>query len=295
MRVSDLIPLPAERSEFSADERLMGALLVQAGRLKPEDAERILKHQQERGVRFGDAGRELGLLEAVDIEFALARQFNFPYLRPGESKVSEEVVAAYDPFGAQAEALRNLRSELKLRWFDRDGACKALAVISGARGEGRSYIAANLAMVFAQLGERTLLIDADLRNPRQHQLFGIEGRIGLSAVLSERAGPEAVQRVTPIPNLSVLPAGARPPNPVELLARPVFGEVLRHLAAQVDVVLLDCPATGESADAQTIAVQAGAALIVARKNSARKWRVQGTFDRVAQARAMIVGAVLNDF
>lgn len=295
MRVGDLIPLPGERSEFKQTERLMGALLVQAGKLTPEGAEQIVQRQQETGLRFGETGMQLGLLDTTDIEFALARQFDFPYLRPGESKVSEEVFAAYDPFCAQAEALRVLRSELKLRWFDRDGACKALVVISGARGEGRSYVTANLAMVFAQLGERTLVIDADLRNPRQHRLFGLEGSVGLSTVLSERAGPEAVQRISPLTNLSVLPAGVRPPNPLELLARPVFDEVLRHLAAQFDVVLLDSPAATEGADAQTIAVRAGAALIVARNNSARKWRVQGTFDRVAQARAMIVGAVLNDF
>jgi len=295
MSVSELIPALAERGSRQAPERLIGALLIQAGKLKPEDVERILQHQREKGGRFGDAGKELELLTAADIEFALARQFDFPYLRRGESNVSEEIVAAYDPFCPQAEVLRGLRSELSLRWFDRDGASRALAVLSGTRGEGRSYLAANLAVAFAQLGASTLLIDADLRNPRQHRLFGLEERAGLSAVLSERAGTETVQRVASLPRLSVLPAGTQPPNPLELLSRPVFGELLAHLATKVDVILLDSPAAAESADAQTIGVRAGAALIVVRKNSAHKWRVQGTFESVTQAKITVVGAVLNDF
>ena len=150
-------------------------------------------------------------------------------------------------------------------------------------------------MVFAQLGERTLLIDADLRNPCQHRLFGLDNAVGLSAVLSGRAGPEAVQPIPKLPSLSVLPAGALPPNPQELLARQAFPELLKQLAAQVDVILLDTSAAGESADAQTVAVRAGAAVIVARKNSARTWRVQGVSDSVAQGRATIVGSVLNSY
>ena len=110
----------------------------------------------------------------------------------GDASLSHELVAAYKPFSPVVEQLRALRSELMLRWFDEQPAHKAIAVMSEARGEGRSYIAANLAVVFSQLGGRTLLIDADLRKPSQHLLFGLENRIGLSTVLSGRAGSEAV-------------------------------------------------------------------------------------------------------
>ena len=188
-------------------------------RSRSQDVERILEQQREKGGRFGDAGRALGLLEQRDIDFALSRQFDYPYLRRGESRVSEAVVAAYEPASPQVEALRALRSELMLHWFSDDAAHKSLAVVSEARGDGRSYIAANLAVVLSQLGGRTLLIDADLRNPSQHALFGLENRIGLSAVLAGRAGAEAVQRVAELGSLSVLPAGVAPPNPQELLAR----------------------------------------------------------------------------
>jgi protein-tyrosine kinase len=295
MAVRGLIPSPADQIALKATERSIGAVLIHAGRLRPEDAEQILRLQREKGLRFGDAAKELGLLTQADIEFALSRQFDYPYLRRGESKVSEEVVAAYAPFSLQAETLRAVRSQLMLRWFDNDPASKALAIISAARKEGRSYIAANLAVVFSQLGERTLLIDADLRYARQHKFFGLEDRAGLSAVLSGRAGLEAIQRIPALLNLSVLPAGVLPPNPQELLARPVFAQLLDELSAHFDIILLDSPAAAETSDAQTLAVRAGAALIVARRNATRLWRVRGVSDSVLQAKATIVGAVFNDF
>lgn len=291
----DISPLIA-RPALAYDRRSIGAVLVDAGRLKIEDAERILHLQREnKDLRFGDAALQLGVLTQADIDYALSRQFDFPYLQRGETSVSEEVVAAFAPFGPQVEAIRALRSQLMLRWLDSDPAHKALAVVSAARKEGRSFIASNLAVAFSQLGQRTLLVDADLRNPCQHRLFGIDNRVGLSAVLSGRAGEETVQRIPALPSLSVLPAGALPPNPEELLARPIFAELLRQLAAPLDVILLDTPAAGETADAQTVAVRAGAALIIARKNAARKWRVQGVSESVAHAKVNIVGAVLNSF
>ena len=288
---NEIISVPAG----SGAGRSIGALLIDAGKLRPEDAEAILRLAREKGLRFGDAAIELGLITRADIDFALSRQFDYPYLLAGESKVTEEVVAAYDPFSPQVEALRALRAQLMLRWFDHDAARTALAIVSASRGEGRSYIAANLAVVFSQLGERTLLIDADLRHARQHQLFGMENRVGLTAILSGRAGLDAIHRIPGLLGLSVLPAGTLPPNPQELLARAAFAQLLDQLAANYDVVLLDSPPAAETADAQTLAVRAGAALVVVRKNSSRTWRVRGISDSVAQAKATIVGAVLNDF
>jgi chain length determinant protein tyrosine kinase EpsG len=295
MRTSELISLQAANATLSGASRSIGAVLVEAGRLSSEDAQAIVQLQHEKGLRFGDAGKELGFLTQGDIDFALARQFEYPYLIRGESGVSEEVIAAYDPFSTQAESMRALRAQLMVRWFDKEPAHKALAIISAARHEGRSFIAANLAVVFSQLGERTLLIDADLRQPRQHQLFGLDNRSGLSALLSGRAGPETVHKIPSLAHLSVLPAGALPPNPQELLARPLFDLLLHQFSSQFEVILVDSPAAAESADAQTIAVRAAAALVVVRKNASRVWRVQGVSDSVVQGKATIVGAVLNDF
>jgi len=293
--VNELTSPAPERAEFEGGERTIGAILLGAGALTRPAVERILELQREKGGLFGDAGKALGLLEQRDIDFALSRQFDYPYLRRGESRVSESVVAAYEPASPQVEALRALRSELMLHWFNDDVAHKSLAVVSEARGDGRSHIAANLAVVLSQLGGRTLLIDADLRNASQHALFGLENRVGLSAVLAGRASAEAVQRVPELGNLSVLPAGVAPPNPQELLARPTFGVLLERLAEHLDFILIDTPPAAESADAQTIAARARAALFVLRKNHSRLWRVQAIAESVARARTAVLGAVLNDF
>ena len=295
MAQTNFIPSSTGTATLKRGDRSIGAVLIDAGRLKADDAELILRAQIEQDLRFGDAAIRLGLLTQADIEFALLRQFNYPCLVRGESTVSEKLVAAYTSSGVQLEALRALRSQLMLRWFDNEPARKALAIVSGERREGRSYIAANLAVVFSQLGERTLLIDADMRHPCQHALFGLSNRAGLSAVLSGRGGPELIQRVPGLVDLSVLIAGALPPNPLELLAQPLFPHLLKELGEKFDIILLDSPAAAEYADAQTVAVRAGAALIVARKNVARMWRVRGVSDSVAHASATVVGTVLNDF
>jgi chain length determinant protein tyrosine kinase EpsG len=276
-------------------DRSIGVILVDAGRLKIEDAERILRLQKEQDMRFGAAAMELGLLTQADIDFALSSQFDYPYLLRGQSAVSEEIIAAYSPFTPQVEAMRALRSQLMLRWFDTDASRKTLAIVSAERHEGRSYIAANLAVAFSQLGEHTLLIDADLRNPSQHKFFGLDNRSGLSAVLSGRGGPDTIQRIPALRDLSVLPAGAQPPNPSELLARQDFAQLLKELAKEFDILILDTPAAADTADAQAITMRAGGALLVVRKNASRSWRVRGIADHAVQTSATIVGTVLNDF
>ena len=97
-------------------DRSIGAMLVDAGKLKVADAERILQFQKQEGLRFGEAGIRLGLLKPEDILFALSRQYDYPYLQ-GEGKVSRDVIAAYQPFSPQVEQLRALRSQLMLRVF----------------------------------------------------------------------------------------------------------------------------------------------------------------------------------
>jgi len=290
-----VIPAAAEGGGHAAGNRSIGAILIDAGRLKARDAELILRLQREEGISFGEAAVKLGLLTPADIDFALSRQFSYPYLLRGQSTVSEQVVAAYFPFSEQVETLRALRSQLMLRWFSTDPDHRALAIVSSERKEGRSFIAANLAVVFSQLGARTLLIDADLRDPCQHRLFGIENRIGLSAVLSGRAGAESIHRVPALLDLSVLTAGSLPPNPSELLARTVFRRFVQELARDYDAIILDTSPAGANADALSVSICAGSAMIVVRKNTGRVWQVRGIADGVALSSVTLVGTVLNDY
>ncbi len=275
--------------------RSIGAILIDNGRLTPEAAERILKLQKEQGLRFGDAAIQLGLLSEADIQQALSRQYDYPYLMPGDERVSEEVVAAFKPFSPIVEQLRAVRSQLMLRWFDAEIGHKTLAVVSAGRAEGRSFTAANLAVVFSQLGERTLLIDADLRNPSQHQLFRLENKLGLSSLLAGRTElAEAVIRIPGLIDLSVLPAGATPPNPQELLARPVFNALMATAAGQYDIVIVDTPAGAETADSQTIAARTRGAVVVARKDRSSAPALQAFVTSLQHSGVAVVGAVLNN-
>src|SRR5574340_318976 len=172
----------------------IGKLLQDAGKLKPQDMERVLKLQQEQNLRFGEAALKLGLVNEADIRQALSQQFEYPYIPESEASLSPELTAATAPTSKEAEALRSVRSELLLRWF-RDGR-KTLAVGSARADEGSSYLAANLAVLFAQMSRKVLLIDANMRQPRQHDIFNLGNSMGLSDILAER-----------VPSLQDVPGG----------------------------------------------------------------------------------------
>jgi chain length determinant protein tyrosine kinase EpsG len=285
-RTMNVNPLEATRS--------IGAILIDTGKLGLEDVERILHTQREQGQRFGEAAVGLGLLTLEDIQFALARQYDYPYLMVGQDEVSEELVAAYQPFSYQVEALRALRSQLMVRWFTGEEERRTLVVASPGRGEGRSYLAANLAVVFSQLGEHTLLIDADMRNPRQHLLFNLENRSGLSSILSNRGEVNDVRRIPSFMDLSVLSAGPVPPNPQELLGRPLFAKLLGEMANEFDVIIIDTPAAAEYADVQTIAMRASGALLLARAQETRMSDLRGLARTLGDSGVVMVGSILNE-
>lgn len=279
----------------SSSGRSIGAILVDSGHLSAENAEKIIHHQKQHGLRFGDAAIKLGMVSEEDIRFALAQQFDYPYLAANDANLSSELVSAYKPFSPIVEQLRALRSQLMLRWLDSQESRKTLAIVSPGRGEGRSFIAANLAIVFSQLGERTLLIDADLRRPRQHHLFNLGNTAGLSDVLAGRADEQtAINRIDGLVGLHVLPAGAIPPNPQELVGRPVFSGLLGSLAARHDVIIVDTPDAEASADAHTIAARAGAAVLLGRRNRTPMAELVRLAANLQIAGTRVVGSVLNE-
>ena len=275
--------------------RAIGAILVEQGRLNAADVDEIHRFANLNGVRFGEAAVQLQRITQNDIESAIAQQYNYPVLaRGGDGGVADDVVAAHQPQSEVVEPLRALRSQLILRWLNSTER-KVLAVTSPERGEGRSWLAANLATMFAQLGERTLLIDADMRHPRQHRLFNIDNSVGLSALLTGRAGREIARRIHPQLRLFVLPAGVMPPNPQELLARQVFDVILDHFAAQFSLVIIDTPAISETADAQLLAANAGSALMVARRNRTSQTKLLSARDVLIDSGVNIIGSVINEY
>jgi len=271
----------------------IGGLLLESGKITPENAERVLRMQKELGIRFGEAAQRLGLITEGDIQQVLARQFDYPYLQAGEGTYSPKLLAAYQPFSNQVEQLRAIRSQLMLRWFARGH--KGLVIIGVDSGEGTSLFAANLAVVFSQLGEQTLLVDSNLRKPSQHEIFDLKSRQGLSDILAGRADTDVVAKVDAFVDLSVLVAGTLPPNPQELLSRSSFAALTPRLDQHFDVVLYDVAPFSVGADALAIASRVGGVLVVARKNHTRIEDINLLREQMRHSGAEVIGSVLVDF
>lgn len=270
----------------------IGKLLLEAGKIRAEDADSILSVQKEQGVRFGEAAIKLGLVTEADIRQVISLQFDYPCLPAGSDAVSPEVIAAFRPHDPEVEALRGLRSQISLRWYAEH---KFMMVTSPSAGQGVSHLVANLAVVLSQLGMRTLLIDADLRRPRQHELFRLRSSPGLSDILAGRADSKIIQRIEGLSNLSILVAGTVPPNPLELLARPQLEALLAEMEGQFDNIIIDSSPALECSDAQTLSARVGGAMIVARRNHTKVADLEKVKQQLIVAGAEVVGAVLTDF
>ena len=290
----NVLPMEPHRAVARTD-RCIGALLVEEGKLTPREVERVLERQRREKLRFGEAAVRLGYISDDDVRFALAKQYDMPHFTPASEGPSRELVAAFAPFHPRTEEMRALRTQLLIRWYNPEQGRKSLVVASPGSNEGRSYVAANLAVVFSQLGARTLLVDADMRKPRQHLIFGLPEGQGLSTLLSGRSDHKATFPVPGMNRLSVLPAGPLPPNPQELLSRPVFASFMREMQSIYDVIIIDTPPAKQYADAQNVAFRAGDALVVARKDHTSVATTQKVIRELAGTGARVVGTIVNQY
>jgi protein-tyrosine kinase len=284
--------IAAEHGLDAARHRPIGSFIRDARELDERQVDRILAYQRERGLRFGEAAVALRLADQADVIEALSQQFHYTSGFAGR-EANAELVTAADPFSDQADAFRELRSRLLLEVPD-EGARRATAIVSADSGDGKTYLAANLAVAFSQLGARTLLIDADIRTPRQHRLFGVDGA-GLSSVLAGFAdAAEAVRPVPRLPSLYLLPSGAVPPNPLELLQRRPFGRLMSEMRQKFEHIIVDTPAAIRGADARVIAAQCGTALVVGRKGRSGMAPLAGLLEALSRARVGLAGVVMNE-
>lgn len=289
----NVLPIEGSGRVIVRQDGRLGSILVENGKIDSADIEPILEVQRIRGLRFGEAALSLRLISRDDLRGAVAKQYGLPYLAPDSENINSELVGAYEPFHPRAEEMRALRTQLLIRWSNAKVRQRMLAVVSPGSGEGRSYVAANLAVAFSQLGERTLLIDADLRKPRQHRIFNVPDRIGLSAVLSGRGDRSAVVALAHLGTLSLLTAGACPPNPQELLLRPALAALLGELRNEFDVILFDTPPASLYADAQSLAFRAGSAIVLARKDHTSIADTASTIRVLSDTGTRVVGTVFN--
>jgi len=204
-------------------------------------------------------------------------------------------VAMNQPYGMQAESFRAIRSQIMMRLFNEREDRRAIAVVSPDSGDGKTFFSANLAITLAQLGGRTLLVDADMRGPRQHQVFNIDNSAGLSGILSGRSEPKVIQQVTSMPSLFILPVGITPPNPLELVERPAFALLVRELLAKFDHVVVDTPAAIYGSDSAVIAARCGAALVVARQHNSRIGALQDLVASLGASTAKVAGVIVNEY
>lgn len=273
--------------------RPIGRLIRDVCELTEQQIEQIAAYHRKSGMRFGEAAVALRLANRSDVLEALSRQFQYTPGFAGRD-INRELVTAVDPFGDQAEAFRELRSRLMLEVLGDRPPC-AIAVVSPDVGDGKTYLAANLAIAFSQLSERTLLIDGDVRTPRLHRLFDVEHAVGLSSALAGHADAAgAVQPVPDLPHLYVMPCGAVPPNPLELLQRPTLQKLMREMVQRYDHVVVDTPAAVRGADARVIAARSGATLVVARKGRSRMDALEGLLGALERGPAKIAGVLMNE-
>jgi chain length determinant protein tyrosine kinase EpsG len=179
------------------------------------------------------------------------------------------------------------------QWFNQG--FKSLAVVSANTGDGASYLAANLAIVFSQLGQRTLLIDANLRQPRQHKIFALTQKQGLSDLIVGRADQTVITKVGAFKDLSILGAGTVPPNPQELLDNPAFTSLMLSVIGHYDIVLVDAAPASVTADAQAVVSRCGGALVVSRLNHTRLDDLIEVREQINLTTAKVVAAVVSDF
>ena len=271
------------------DNRI-GTRLVELGRLSLADVRRVVQAQQHSNLRFGEMAAKLGLVSRADVSDALALQFNYPTL-PTWARRSELLVAT-SPRSEVAEAVRTLRTQLALHWMNKLQT-QCLSIVSADRGEGRSFVVANLALAFAQMNERTLLIDLDLRQPRQHEIFRVANRYGVTSMLNGRDTGGEIQRIDGYSSMYLLPSGPTPPSPQELLTARSLRPTLEHLRTKFDVILVDTPAWSCGADAQMISAQTGDALLVSAPQHATRASTDHLLAALRRVGVTVAGAAVN--
>jgi polysaccharide biosynthesis transport protein len=208
-------------------------------------------------------------------------------------KIENPVMAAVDePTSPAAEAYRSLRTSLQ---FSRqDGGLQTLLVTSAHAREGKTATVANLGAVFAQSGERVVLVSCDLRRPRLSDFSGPENAPELSAVLAGAASlDQALVPVAGVDGLWALSTRSVVPNPTEILSGPRARDLFRELAGRFDLVLIDSPPVLPVADAMILTSYADGVLLVVASGQTRRTELQRTAEKLAQANVSIVGVVLN--
>lgn len=296
MRLRSVSDEDTDRTSGSQDNVqehvVTGEMLVEMGAIRDDDLDQVTRRQAKTGEQFGEAAVALGLIDESVVARAVERQQNFHVLSPDDDRVDKLVVAAFYPTDPLAQAARRLRSIISATVKPDGEPMRLLMLLAVDTRAEAALVASNLAVACAQTGYRTLLVDANLDAPVQHDLFRVSNRSGLSVLLARGEAGDAVQP-TAIGRLSVLPAGPAVRNYGELLDRARLYERLRDFTDHYDIVLVDA-----SLDDPAIAVAAteGAdgTIIVVRRDASSMQRLKTLIEELNRRGAPVLGTVLTN-
>lgn len=204
-----------------------------------------------------------------------------------------KLITISEPRSAAAEAFRTLRTNLIFSGVER--AVDTMLVTSAANGEDKSVVLANLAVTFAQGGNKTIIVDADLRRPSQHEIWGIPNERGLTSMILDSAALSAPPLVdTTIPNLSILPTGPLPPIPADVLSSQRMTEVITVLKARAHYILFDAPPVLAATDAALLGAKLDGVVLVVRAGATRRDHASRARQALERVHVRILGAVLSN-
>lgn len=270
------------RLVFLAAGGMVGLLLGIAAAFFIDLIDRSLKTVKEAEAQYGYT--MLGLVPKFETSDTPT------VISPSADDISPRVIAMTSPRSVIHEAYQMLQANLKFMSLDRK--VKTIVISSAVPREGKSEVAANLAATIAQSGRRVLLVDADMRNPSQHHLWGIVNSVGLSNVVVDQN--ELRQAVKPVTsNLSILTAGVMPPNPLAIIDSEAMTTFIETVAKDYDYVLFDTPPLAGTADAAVLGKMADGVLIVVRPGVADSASVAAAKSLLARSEPNILGLVAN--
>lgn len=207
--------------------------------------------------------------------------------------VARKLVTNVNPKSIVTEQFRTLRTNINFSMPDRD--LKTLLITSASPGDGKSTVAANTAVVFAQEGKRVLLVDADMRKPTVHYTFHMTNTLGLSNLLTRKTTISEVVKMSEIDNLHVITCGPIPPNPAELLASETMNKVMKEMTELYDIVIFDAPPILLVTDGQILSNKCQGTILVLSAGETEKGAIVKAKDALISSKANILGAVLNNF
>ncbi|HEX3397423.1 MAG TPA: CpsD/CapB family tyrosine-protein kinase [Steroidobacteraceae bacterium] len=282
-------------------------------KMSAEAVEKVFEVMERTGMSFADTAVHLGFIREQDrlgeerdgeqaqaglIETMIARQRlsarrDIVVHEGQEVTPGPQLQVAFEAANPRSEKMRALRTELLLL-NETAHSTNVVVIMSPSSGEGRSQLCAELALSFAQLGRRTLLLDADMRSPHQHVLFRAPNQFGLSQAISQNAKP-FLHPVKGVARMYLLTAGLVPSNPLELLSDGRFQKLLNDWRSNYEFVIIDTPPVCRFADALAVATIAGRVIILSRAKLTSYKSTREMLRRLETTRAQILGGVISHF